>query len=73
MECRIGMTTDMAGREAYWRGRVPTLRNFRKIAGPFQSAADAQAAEKRLAAEQGCHAEPGGTGDGPWYVYRFEH
>ena len=73
MSCYIGMTQDLKRREEEQRRKHPTLRNFRKIAGPFQSAADAQAAEKRLAAEQGCHAEPGGTGDGPWYVYRFEH
>ena len=72
--CRIGMTTDMAGREAYWRGRFPTMSAFEEIAGPFLTYREAQAEETQRARLEGCESYPGGRpGIGPWYVYRFEY
>ena len=73
MKCRIGMTTDMAGREMYWRARFPTMTTFIQIAGPYPTRQAAQAAENLRARVEGCESHQGGTGVGPWYVYRFEY
>ena len=74
MACRIGITTNLQRREAYWLTQYPRMYNFREIAR-FSSKEEAQAAETMLAREQGCVAEPGGQ-DSPslvWSVYRFDY
>ena len=77
MGCRIGMTTDLEQRKAYWEGQYPTLKDWQVLAGPFSSKAEAQKEETGLAKKHGCESHSGG--DDPdylgakWYVYGFNY
>lgn len=74
MACRVGITTDPQGRQAYWRSRCRNLRNW-QILQRYSSKQEAQQRETYEARQRGCEAHPGG--DGPewatWYVYYFQH
>ena len=73
MACRVGITTDLADRERYWRSQYPTLRNWTHISTHATQAA-AQAREDEEAKRRGCESSAGGPNiPGPWYVYYFEH
>lgn len=75
MGCRIGMTTNLDQRKAYWESQYPTLRDWQVLAGPFNSKNDAQKMETELAQKHRCDSHPGGDDpDYPgalWYVYGF--
>lgn len=76
MACRIGITTNLQARKAYWESIHPTLRDWQVLAGPT-SREEAQSVETKLAKQHGCVAHPGG--DEPntllsqWYVYGFNY
>lgn len=73
MACRIGITTSPQDRKKEWQREHPNLRNWEvlKVCNTMQ---DAQAEENRLARQYGCQAHPGGaTGQGPWYIYKFDY
>lgn len=73
MACRVGITTDRAKREAYWRGQHPSLCNW-KIENEYETKTEAQAEENRIAKERGCKSAPGGGPEiATWYVYSFEY
>lgn len=76
MACRIGITTDLAARKAYWQSQHPTMKDWQILAGPTTRAV-AQATETQLAAQNGCKASPGGNepdnGSSQWYVYGFNY
>lgn len=74
MPCRVGITTDLASRRAYWEARVVGLRDWRKVSS-HQSKSAAQQAETNYARTSGCVSFPGGSGPShaTWYVYRFTY
>lgn len=76
MACRIGITTDLNARKAYWESVHPTLKDWQVLAGPT-TRSEAQALETQLAEEHGCVAHPGGNdpddGSNQWYVYGFNY
>jgi hypothetical protein len=73
MPCRIGITTDINGRRAYWRSQVVGFRNWR-ILRTFRRREDAQEYETWYAETFRCQAAPGGApAPGLWYAYRFEY
>ena len=74
MACRIGITTDLAEREAYWRRQHPGLRNW-TVYRRNLTQSDAQAEENRLRQQWGCDGAPGGPSRlGPvWSVYGFDY
>lgn len=77
MTCRIGITTDIETRKAYWAGKCSNFRAWQIMAGPFNTKAEAQAAENHLAQKNRCESAPGGADpDDPnakWLVYGFYH
>ncbi len=77
MGCRIGITTDLTSREAYWQTIYKNLRDWQVLAGPYDEKKDAQAKEDELAKESGCDAHGGGADpknpNAKWYVYGFNH
>lgn len=77
MSCRIGITTNIKLRKAYWLNKYPTLKNWEILEGPFEDKAIAQFAETMLSQKLDCKSSPGGKDpDDPfaqWYVYRFEY
>lgn len=74
MGCRIGITTDPAGRRAYWESQCQNLRNW-QILERHATKTAAQNAENRLRAQYGCDGAAGGGGPeyGDWSVYYFQH
>ena len=75
MTCRVGITTDLEKRKAYWESQHRTLRNWKILSGPHRTKAAAQAREDEEAERLGCVAHPGGP-DVPgamWYVYYFRY
>ena len=77
MSCIIGMTTDIEQRKADWKGKHPNLEEWKILAGPFSSKAQAQTKETELAREHRCKSHMGGADpDDPnakWYIYRFNY
>ena len=75
MTCRIGITTDLIARRAYWKSQYPgSFRNWQVLEEHYSKSA-AQAREIQLAKHYGCKYHPGGGGDehATWYVYYFQH
>jgi len=73
MPCRVGITTDLEGRRAYWERRVVGLTGWR-VLGTYPTHQEAQAHEDRYARQSGCQAWPGGPdAPGAWHVYRFDY
>ena len=74
MGCRIGMTTNLEVRKAYWGTIYKNLRKWQKLGGPY-SKTEAQAKETQLAKKYGCESHHGGEGkeNDKWYVYYFKH
>ena len=73
MSCRIGITTNWLEREAEWRRKHPSLRNW-IMSLPYFTKGEAQRVETRLGIKHGCMWHWGG-GDPErhfWYVYHFE-
>jgi len=75
MTCRVGITTDLIARRAYWEKQFPkTFRNWQVVETCY-SKSQAQTQETLLADAWGCESHPGG--DGPeistWHVYYFQH
>jgi len=77
MACRIGITTDLSARKAYWESVCTNLRDWQVLAGPFKSKAEAQNEENRLAQKHRCDSAPGGDDpedpNAEWWVYGFNH
>jgi hypothetical protein len=75
MACRIGITTDLQSRKAYWKRQHPTLKNWKVITSKPLRREKAQAIETHLANQHGCQAHHGGNDpDSPWwFVYYFEY
>ena len=77
MACRVGITTDIETRKAYWVSKCRNFRDWQTMKTTYDNKADAQAAEDSLAAKHGCDSAPGGDDpDDPnaqWRVYYFEH
>ena len=76
MACRIGITTDLKSRKAYWSAHCKCFENWEILGGPY-SRDIAQKMETIQAGRFGCDAHPGGAdpnevGNG-WYVYKFDH
>ncbi len=70
MKCRVGITTNLADRKAYWKKKYPNMRNWKPV-GPFASRKAAQAWEDR----QPCEKSGGGRDpDSPSakWGYRFD-
>lgn len=61
MACRVGITTDLEERKAYWMRQHPNLYDWR-IEGKYSTKWQVQAGEDRIARERGCNAHPGGAG-----------
>lgn len=76
MACRIGITTDLKVRKAYWNSQHPTLKDWQILGGPTTKA-DAQEIETQLAKQHSCTAHPGGDdpdiASAKWYVYGFNY
>lgn len=74
MPCQIGITTDPDRRKQEWQQERPTLRNW-QVLETHRTKTAAQAAEVRLANQQGCNYGTGGGGQevATWYVYRFDY
>ena len=73
MPCRVGITTDVGVRKAYWENQVVSLTGWR-ILNTYRTRQEAQAHETRYAKQYGCVASPGGAPtSGPWSVYRFDY
>ncbi len=73
MPCRVGITTNLAQRRAYWENQVIGLSDWRTL-GTYNNKADAQAHETRHAASYGCQAHAGGAdAAGTWSVYKFDY
>lgn len=73
MPCRVGITTDLDGRRAFWENKIVGLMNWR-ILKSFRHKAEAQEYETQYAKRYGCQAAPGGPDmPGMWYVYRFDY
>lgn len=73
MPCRVGITTDLEKRKAYWESRVHSLSNW-LLLGSCRSRAQAQAHETRYSIAYKCQAAPGGRDSGgSWHVYRFNY
>jgi len=74
MGCRIGMTTNLSEREAFWKSKYPKMTNW-QVLSVHETKSEAQKAENNLAKKHGCDSSPGG--DGPerakWYVYGFNY
>ena len=72
--CRVGMTTDLAEREQYWRSVYPHLYNWRVEAYGL-TYEQAQALENQIAAQRGCQSAPGGAHvpGYVWSVYSFQY
>jgi hypothetical protein len=77
MQCRIGITTNLASRKSYWESVCRNLRDWQVIAGPLATKAAAQAEETRFARQHGCDSAPGGDDpedtNAQWWVYGFNH
>ena len=74
-KCRVGMTTDKKGRQAYWESKILNITDW-KWFGPYDSREKAQAKERTLALVHGCKAHPGGRdpkGNLQWWVYKFTY
>ena len=75
MTCRIGITTDLIERRAYWAGKYQGSFRKWKVLEKHYSKSIAQSRETQLAKHYGCESSPGG--DGPehatWHVYYFEY
>ena len=73
MPCRVGITTNLAERKAYWENRVAGLTNWRILAS-YRSKERAQDHENSYAERYNCRAHAGGSdAPGTWYVYRFNY
>ena len=75
MTCRVGITTDLIERRAYWESHYPlTFRNWQVVDTRYTKS-DAQYQEDRLAQLWNCESHPGGAGPeyATWHVYYFEH
>jgi len=73
MPCRVGITTDLDARRAYWQNQVVGFVNWR-ILSRFRSKEEAQEYETRYARRHGCRAFAGGPDTpGIWHVYRFDY
>lgn len=73
MLCRVGMTTDLEQRKAYWESRVVGLTNWQRLA-TFSTYDGALDYETKYARLHGCKASEGGPRKpGPWHVYRFDY
>jgi len=73
MPCRVGITTNLDARKAFWESKVYGLTNWRVLAG-YRSREEAQAHETRYANRYNCQSSPGGgKARGSWYVYRFDY
>jgi hypothetical protein len=73
MPCRIGITTDPAGRKADWLSQHPSMVNWR-ILETHSTKIGAQKAETRLKKTYGCIRSPGGRETAEmWSVYKFEY
>ena len=73
MTCRIGITTDLIERRAYWEGKYPrSFRNWQVLEECYSKSA-AQAREIQLAKHYKCESHPRGCGDehATWHVYYF--
>ncbi len=75
MGCRIGMTTNLEQRKAYWESQYSSLTDWQILEGPFSSKEIAQRKETELANKHNCDAHPGGDdpdfSSAKWYVYGF--
>jgi len=83
MPCRIGITTDPEGRQAYWQVHAPGFANW-QILEIFRSKAAAKEYQTGYALRHGCEAALGEP-DAPvtarelatehdwWYVYHFDY
>ena len=73
-KCYVGMTMDLDRREKEHTSDYGKIRKW-KWHGTYFSKTEAQAAEKKLARELGCHAHAGGPGNEHdiWHVYSFEY
>jgi len=73
MPCRVGITTDLTTRRAYWQAHVIGFANWR-ILEKSRSKEKAQEYETWYAGRYGCRAHAGGPDTpGTWYVYRFDY
>ena len=75
MPCRVGMTTNLVERRAFWESQYPrTLKNWQVVYTCYTKS-DAQFHENRLALAYSCEAAAGGVGpeNATWYIYYFEH
>lgn len=77
MSCKIGMTTNLQQREAYWRRQYPNLWDWKVLEGPFYTRELAQERETKLAQRYGCESHYGNdepdTPDSIWHVYYFSY
>jgi len=73
MPCRVGISTNPAGRKAEWENQVIGLKNWR-IVKKFRSKQKAQEYETWYAERYNCRAHAGGSdAPGIWHVYRFNY
>ena len=74
MACRVGITTNLTERKAYWRREQPSMYGF-EVLDKYSSRQEAEAAEKQFADRFGCRHNPGGASPNEygatWYVYLF--
>ena len=59
MPCRVGITTDLEARRAYWEGQVEGLKNWRHLK-TFSTKEEAQEYETDYADRYGCVSHGGG-------------
>jgi len=75
MGCRIGMTTDLEARKAYWSSVYPNLQNWTVLLKDLTKE-EAQEDENMLSLAHSCESSPGGDdSDDPnakWFVYKFD-
>ena len=74
MPCRVGMTTNLDNRLAYWERQVHGMDNI-QYWGPFDTKTEAQKVETNIAEQYYCVHHGGGSGpeNADWYVYYFEY
>ena len=75
MSCRVGITTDIETRKAYWERECPNMTNWKVLSQGLDRAV-AQSMEDSISLAHGCDASGGGDDSddisATWSVYRFE-
>ena len=80
MPCRVGITTHLSDRKAYWERKVVGMKNWtQQFVGSKSAAQDAENSRQNFCnnyQDRGnCHAHHGG-GDPEildWYLYEFDY